>query len=297
MGLLEKMNEVIEYIENNLDNEIDMSKISKISCYSTTTFQRIFSIICDLPLSEYIRRRRLTLAAFELQNSTVKIMNLAMKYGYESPEAFTRAFNSLHGVSPTAARNIGISLQAYPRISFHLSLKGDTPMNYKIESKESFTVYGIERIISVANGENWKAVPDFWMEIMSNGELDKLIKSTNQMISVNGLNLVNAIDCHYNTSNDTIPYMIFAMKTEKSMIDGYTVVDIPSSMWAVFKSDLHTIEETTSAISSLIKRVYTEWLPTASYSKLEGFELELTYKCESMYYSEIWIRVKHEGDT
>lgn len=292
MSWLEKMNNVIEYIEKNLDNEINMNKIAEISCYSVTTFQRMFSIICDMSLSEYIRHRRLTLAAFELQNSNIKIVDLAAKYYYESPEAFTRAFNSLHGVSPSVARQIGTSLKAYPRISFHLTLKGDAPMNYRIEQKDGFAIYGIERIISTENGSNWKEVPDFWMEIVSNGMLDKLMQSTNLPIPDEGLNLINAIDCYRTTNSDTIPYMVFAFKTEKSNIEGYTIVDIPSATWAIFKSELHTVEETSNALTGLIKRIYTDWLPTANYTKVENFELELTYKCKDKYYSEIWIRVK-----
>jgi len=159
LSWLEKMNNVIEYIEKNLDNEINMNNVAEISCYSVTTFQRMFSIVCDMSLFEYIRHRRLTLAAFELQNSNIKIVDLATKYSYESPEAFTRAFNSLHGVSPSVARQIGTSLKAYPRISFHLTLTGGAPVNYRIEQKDSFEIYGIERIINTANGSNWKEVP------------------------------------------------------------------------------------------------------------------------------------------
>lgn len=291
MAWLEKMNNVIEYIEKNLDNEINMNKIAEISCYSTTTFQRMFSIICDVSLSEYIRHRRLTLAAFELQNSNIKIVDLAAKYKYESPEAFTRAFNTLHGVSPSVARKIGTSLKAYPRISFHLTLKGDVPMNYRIEQKDGFTVYGIEAIISTKDGSNWKDVPGFWMESVSNGMLDKLTQSTKLPVSDEGLNLINAIDSYRTIDSDTIPYMLFAFKTEKSNVEGYTVVDVPSSTWAIFKSELHTIEETSNAITSLIKRIYTDWLPTANYSKVEDYELELTYKYKDKYYSEKWIRV------
>lgn len=291
MSWLENMNNVIEYIETNLDHEINMNKIAQISCYSVTTFQRMFSIICDMSLSEYIRHRRLTLAAFELQNSNIKIVDLAAKYHYESPEAFTRAFTSQHGVSPSVARNIGTSLKAYPRISFHLTLKGGAPMNYRIEQKESFVIYGIERIISTENEKNWKEVPDFWMEIVSNGMYDKLLLSTNLPVPDEGLNLLNAIDCYHTTNSDTIPYMIFAFQTEISNVEGFTLVEVPSATWAVFKSELHTIEETSNALTGLIKSIYTDWLPTANYIKVENFELELTYKCKDKYYSEIWIRV------
>ena len=291
MSWAEKMNDVIEYIEKNLDNEIDMNKVAEISCYSATTFQRMFSIICDMSLSEYIRCRRLTQAAYELQNSNIKIIDLAAKYNYESPEAFTRAFNSLHGVSPSVARQMGVSLKAYPRISFYLTLSGGVPMDYRIEQKEAFVIYGIERMINTTDGKNWMEVPDFWSEIVSDGSLEKLIQSTNLPVSEEGLNPVNAIDCYRTTNNDTIPYMVFAFQTEKSNTEGYTILDVPYSTWAIFKTELHTMEGTSDAISSLIKRIYTDWLPTVNYTKVENFELELTYKCKDKFFSEIWIRV------
>ncbi len=291
MNWLNQMNYVMDYIEKNLESEIDMNVVAELSCYSVTTFQRMFSIICDISLSEYIRRRRLTLAAFELQNSNIKIVDLAAKYQYESPEAFTRAFHTLHGVSPSIARNIGTPLKAYPRISFHLTLTGGTPMNYRIEQKEGFTIYGIERMICTLNDANWKEVPEFWGEIVSNGEYDKLLQSTSLPIPKEGLNLLNAIDCYRTIDENTIPYMVFAFKTEQSNMDGYTIVDVPAATWAIFKSELHTIEETSNAISSLIKQIYVDWLPTANYTKVENYEFELTYKCKDRYYSEIWIRV------
>ena len=98
MTWFERMNNALDYIENNLDNDIDLNEIAQIACQSVSNFQRMFSIIADIPLSVYIRRRRLTLAALELQNTNIKIIDLALQYGYDSPEAFTRAFNVIHGV-------------------------------------------------------------------------------------------------------------------------------------------------------------------------------------------------------
>jgi len=118
-----------------------------------------------------------------------------------------------------------------PRISFYLTLKGDVPMNYRIEQKDGFTVYGIERVISTANGQNWDLVPAFWTEIVNNGEYDRLIKSTNLSSGGDGINLVNAVDSYRNTGNDTFPYMVFAFKTEKSDTEGYTEVNVPLAVW------------------------------------------------------------------
>lgn len=103
---------------DNITNEIDLTKIAQLACCSTYNFQRMFSFIADISIVEYIRRRRLTLAALELQQGKIKVVDLALKYGYESPVSFTRAFQALHGITPTEARNSNVSLKAFSRFSF-----------------------------------------------------------------------------------------------------------------------------------------------------------------------------------
>ena len=148
MDWLVRMNNAMEYIEDNLADEISYEKVAQIACCSTYHFQRMFSYITNVPLSEYIRRRRLTLAAFELQTSDIKVIDVAIKYGYESPEAFSRAFKNLHGVMPSSARDMGISLRAYPRMTFSISIKGDIKLDCRIEKRESFDMFGVYGQIS-----------------------------------------------------------------------------------------------------------------------------------------------------
>ncbi|MGZ9586474.1 AraC family transcriptional regulator [Paenibacillus marinisediminis] len=294
MTWFERMNKALDYIEDNLCADIDMTQAARIACCSNSNFQRVFSIVADVSISEYIRRRKMTLAAFELQNSNIKIVDLALKYGYDSPEAFTRAFNNIHGTTPSSARDNGVVLTAYPRISFLLTVRGAVPMNYRIESKEAFIVYGVESIMTADNGENFRSIPKLWQEAHSDGRIDKLIKSTNMLTEApNNLCLVNAI-CDYRSveGDNTFPYMLFAYKTSKSQAEGYKEVTVPAATWAIFRTENHIVEGTSNAIQSLIKRVYTEWLPTADYEKIDGYELELYYGCGSICWSEIWLRVK-----
>ena len=129
MDWLDSMNKAIEYIESNLDDEISYEKASRIACCSVFHFQRMFSYIAGVPLSEYIRRRKMTLAAFDLQSTDDLIIDLSLKYGYESPTAFNRAFQGIHGISPSQARKTGTELKAYPKISFTISIKGEEQMN------------------------------------------------------------------------------------------------------------------------------------------------------------------------
>jgi AraC family transcriptional regulator len=283
---LDNMNHAIDYIEGHLTEKMDYEKVAQAACCSVYHFQRMFTFMTNVALSEYVRRRKMTLAAFELQNSGIKIIDLALKYGYDSPESFTRAFQLLHGITPTAARRLGAGIKAYPRISFQITIKGDSEMNYKIMQREAFTVYGIERIFDTKDGENLKDIPDFWTELMENGEYVKLLKSANFPIGLNSI-------CGYQELEGTkFPYMICSLKTPLSDITGYKAVDIPAATWAVFVNDPHELAETSKAMQTLNARVYTDWLPTSNYKIIPGYEFELYYGIPGQkFYEEAWFRV------
>lgn len=161
MEWLERMNKALQYMEDNISSDISFEEAARIACCSSYHFQRMFSFITGVTLAEYIRHRRLTMAALELQNGSEKIIDLALKYGYESPDAFTRAFQKLHGVTPSVAREPGVKLKAYPRISFQISVKGDKDMDYRIVDKPAFKVIGKGIRVSTKDGENIKQIPEF----------------------------------------------------------------------------------------------------------------------------------------
>jgi AraC family transcriptional regulator len=146
MDWLAKMNSALDYIEENLTGEVDYAVAARKACCSSFNFQRMFSFITGTSLAEYVRRRRLTQAGIELQNSSIKVLDLAVKYGYDSGVAFSRAFQTVHGITPTQARSAGVTLKAYPRISFQVTIKGVHPMNYRIETKEAFQMFGLEGV-------------------------------------------------------------------------------------------------------------------------------------------------------
>jgi AraC-type DNA-binding domain-containing proteins len=147
----ERINEAFDYIEEHLDSNIDLDKVANIMCQSTVSFQRTFSIFMNISIYEYIRRRRMTLAAIELQTNSIKVIDVALKYGYESPESFTRAFKEIHGISPSAARKKAFRLNLFPRITFLLTVKGDIEMDYEIDNKS-------EQIVNF-KGYNWAIDP------------------------------------------------------------------------------------------------------------------------------------------
>lgn len=140
----EQLNRVIDYIEANLDGSIDPDKIARIMGQSVIGFQRTFSVVMNMSLNDYIRRRRMTLAALELRSSSAKVIDIALKYGYESPEAFTRVFKEIHGVSPSQARKESVQLNLFPRITCLLSIKGDIEMDYKNGNTEEVNLKGFD---------------------------------------------------------------------------------------------------------------------------------------------------------
>lgn len=135
MEWIERLNCAINYIENHITGEIEYDKLAEIACCSTYHFQRMFAYMANVSLSEYIRRRRMSLAAVELQDGASKIIDVALKYGYSSPTAFNRAFQSVHGVAPSVIKEQGVALKAFPPISFKIVVKGAEKTNYKIEKR------------------------------------------------------------------------------------------------------------------------------------------------------------------
>lgn len=282
----ERMNRAIDYIENNLTDNINMDFASEIVGQTTTSFLRTFSIVTDMSIYEYIRRRRMTMAAFDMQNSQDKVIDIAIKYGYESPEAFTRAFKDIHKISPLKARKDGTPLVTFPRITFLITIKGDVAMNYKVEKKGAFKVYGIEKVFSYEEN-NDVTVPQFWTDCINNGDLNRLVESTGDSKCS-----VNAVCSYRNTGKNTFPYMLYVNKTDKSNTNGFTEIEIPAATWVIFKTVRHNQDDTPKFIQSLIKRVYTDWLPSAPYEKIDGYELEVYYNSDDgTCYCEAWMRV------
>ena len=282
MDYLNRMNKAIEYIENNLDGEIDYTIAANQACCSVSYFQRVFSFIADVPLSEYIRRRRMTLAAFNLRYSDEKIIDLAIKYGYESPDSFSRAFQSVHGVTPSLARNPGITLKAYPRISFLISIKGDVEMNYRIEEKEEFSIVGIKRHYQ-GPADNESAVPVFWNELYEKGIIEQLGKMSNgSMKGVHGFIQV--------LGEEKVDYTIACVSDKEPPI-GMNSYTIPKSIWAVFE----ITGPVNTAMGTAWKRIFTEWLPTSNYKYAETIDIEcFRYgedKSAEDYKFEVWLPV------
>ena len=225
-----------------------------------------------------------------MQSGNDKIIDLAVMYGYDSADSFTRAFVKQHGVTPSNARKPGVNLTIFPPLTFQIKIKGVQAMNWRIEEKEAFEVFGIERIFK--NDENDK-VPGFWDELMKNGEYDKLYQAAGAKNGDDGRHCVGAMCGYYETDDDSFPYVICAFKKPDSDTTGYRVARIPKFTWAVFRSDV--TEHMGTEILNMYNRAHSEWLPSSGYNKVAGPDMEVYYNAPGgKYFQEVWIPVKKD---
>ncbi|MGQ7888265.1 AraC family transcriptional regulator [Paenibacillus anseongense] len=285
--MLENMNGALSYIEENLTDEIDFKEAARIAMCSEFHFKRMFSFLAGVPLSEYIRRRRLTLAAFELNHSAIKIIDLAVKYGYNSPDSFTRAFQSMHGITPTEARETGQTLKAYPRLTFQLTIRGGDVMNYRIEEKEAFRIVGLKkRVPIIFEGVN-PEIAAMWGSL--NEELILQLKSLSN-VAPSGLisGSANFSEGRMEEKGELDHYIGAA--TTKECPDHLAALEVPASSWAVFEA-VGSFPET---LQQVWGRIYAEWFPSSSYEQVDGPEIlwnESKDVTSPNFRSEIWIPV------
>ncbi len=283
MEWIDKMNAALDYIEENLTDTIDYEAIAQKACCSSYNFQRMFSFIADVSLAEYIRRRRLTQAGFDLQKTDSTVLDIALKYGYDSPISFSRAFQNLHGLTPSEARKKGSSLKSYPKISFKITIKGVEEMKYRIEEIKKFRLAGVRRKITTINGENFKLIPQMWNEVWDDNtykKIEGLGKSENP----------EYYGVCYNFGKNEFDYMI-AVESDSKLQEGFVELIVPEFTWVKFecRGKLPESQQT------VWKRIFTEWFPSSGYEHADGPEIEW-YSNEDVnsetYLSEIWIPIK-----
>jgi AraC family transcriptional regulator len=281
MEWIDRLNQAITYIEKNLEGTIDYNEAAKIACCSTFQFQRMFSYIAGVALSEYIRRRRMSKAAFELQNSAVKILDLAVKYGYDSPTSFSRAFQNIHQITPSNARQRGIILKNYPKLVFGITIKGDTEMQYRIEEKKPLRIVGVRKRIGMVLEKNFETVPEFWKGLRRSKQFSSICGLMNQ--SPNGILGVTV----YQSPKDFFHYI--AVASDKRAPEGMFEHEIPAATWAIFECS----EPFPNSIQELYRRFYTEWLPFSGYEYAETYDIEV-YPMDDWQVQkvEVWFSIK-----
>lgn len=278
MEWIERLNEAIGYIEEHLTDEIDYKQLGHIACCSSYHFQRMFAYMAGVPLSEYIRRRRMSLAAVDLQAKDMKIIDVAGKYGYSSPTAFNRAFQSVHGIAPSAVKSEGIPVKSFPPVTFKITVKGVEEMNYRIETKEAFRIVGVSVPLYKEIEKNFTIIPPKWQEITENGTLQKLIG----MMDTPPMGVLGVSTC-----NDAEEWKYYIAVSTSQMQEGLEEYTVSAATWAIFSG-----QGANQSIQELEQRIVTEWLPTSGYEygSAPDVEVYLNPDPQNAQY-EVWIPV------
>ena len=286
MDWLTGIQNALNYIEEHLTEEIDYDEVAREAACSGFYFQRIFNILCGITLGEYIRNRRLTLAGNELSAADNKVIDIALKYGYESPESFARAFSRFHGVTPSEAKKDGSKLKSFSRLSVKITLTGGSIMDYKIIEKEAFDIIEKVETHTVENSENAKSIPDFWTRAHNDGTVNKLLNATNDRAYIFGV-------CYGNSSENatTFEYSIAAKCDKNAAVPaGFRKNIIPARTWAVFECK----GAMPDAIQDTWNKIVSEFFPASGYQPTYEMDIE-AYTEGNMdspdYRSEIWVPV------
>ncbi|MGM0752506.1 MAG: AraC family transcriptional regulator [Bacillota bacterium] len=288
MDSLSSMNDALAYIEEHLTEDIDYSELSRIAYCSEYHFKRMFSFLSGISLSEYIRRRRLTLAALDLKDSDLRIIDIAVKYGYRSADSFTRAFHSMHGFLPSEARSENTPLKAYPKMTFQLTIRGGCEMNYRIVEKEPFKLVGFKkRVPIIFNGVN-PEIAKMYEQLTP-----EVIKQLKALSNVEPTGIISAStnfsEGRMEEKGELDHYIGVATSSDET--SEFDELKIKSSTWAVFES-IGPFPET---LQNIWGRIYSEWFPASGYEAVKGPEMvwnESKDTGDPKYRSEIWIPVK-----
>ena len=250
---IEGFQDSIDYIEHNLLNELDIEKIAEKAAFSPFYYQRIFGAMCGMTVGEYIRARKMTLAAQELSCSENKVIDIALKYGYDSPDSFAKAFRRFHGINPVQAREAGASLRSFAPLRIKITLEGGNMLDYKIVEKAPFTVTGIKKRFDAET--SYKQVPEFW------GEWSSDMKGLKGMFGI-----CTDMDGRY------FDYWIADLYLPWEDIPaGCETFQIPGGLWAIFKC-VGVLPESMQKVNT---QIWSEWLPA-----LQGYTLAGNYSIE-----------------
>lgn len=290
MDWVRGLQNAIDYMEDHLSEELSVSKAAEKAYSSSFHFQRTFHLLTGITVGEYIRNRRLSLAGDELSVSEAKVIDVALKYGYDTPESFTKAFMRFHGITPSQARRSGAKLKFYNRLSIKIILEGGNVMEYRIEKRDSFKVLAKVKgfnIGIIGEGDN-QEIPGFWSECWKDGTVQRLhgYGRTKDLLGI----------CEpEKPGEDTFRYGIGVVYTDTGIIpEDLELWSIPEQLWAVFKCKGALPE----AIRNMWKRVYSEFFPQSEYEHTGGIDFEVDPAGDSSkdnYESEIWIPVRKKA--
>ena len=279
MEWIERLNAAVHYIEEHLDGEIEYEQLANIACCSSYHFRRMFGYMAGVTLSEYIRRRRMSRAAADIQRGG-RVIDAALKYGYESPTAFNRAFRAVHGFAPSKAGRNGVVLKSFPPISFKITIRGVEEMNYRIEKKPPFRVVGVRKAVSNDAEEGFEAVPVFWQQ--SAPQIPMLAS----MIDGDPKGLLGVSTC--NEVENEQNYYYIAVASGAAVPEGMHELTVPAETWAIFPG-----KGSAGDIQVLQQRIVSEWLPTSGYEWANAPDIEVYLNSDPVDMEfEVWLPVE-----
>jgi AraC family transcriptional regulator len=284
--VLERLNQAMEHIECHLDQRIEVSELARIAVTSEYHFRRLFSALAGIPLSEYIRRRRLTIAGAEVLAGERTLLEIAVRYGYTSGEAFARAFRTMHGVGPGEARRAGASLQSQPRMSFRLTVEGSSSMRYRVVEKEEFKVVGKKaRVPLVHEGMN-PAIAAF---IRGIGQ--ETIQRIERLSDQQPEGIISVSDnLDESRAEGTELDYYHGVVTHAAVPQDMDALTVRAGTWAVFENS----GPFPQALQYLWRDVFTQWFPSNPYQSRPGPEILRTRLSQDATHAdaELWIPVE-----
>jgi AraC family transcriptional regulator len=270
----------INYMEDHLLEDLTAEDVSKSIHVSNFYYQKGFKILTGYSVSEYIRNRRLYVAALDLKTSNEKIIDLSYKYGYDTPESFTKAFVRFHGITPSSVKSNPDAIKLFHPLTVRIVMEGGSKMDVRIEKKEAFQIIGKEKLFAYDN--SFQEIPKFWQEF----DFRNACKEENN-IGTYGV-------CIDDLENETkeFRYLIAGDYKGGNVCEGLSVVEIPEFTWAIFKC----VGPMPGAIQDTNNRIFKEWLPEhEEYEIAAGYNIEW-YSCGDVsandYVSEVWIPVQ-----
>ena len=291
MNWIQGIQRAIDYVEENICEEIDYEEVAKKAYSSSFHFQRIFSILCGFSLGDYIRMRRLSLAAEELSKGNAKIIDIALKYGYDTSESFSRAFTRFHGITPSETKHGG-NIKIFTPLSVKLSLTGGSKMDYRIEKREAFKVVCKRKRVDKPQSANaTKDITSMWQEYGEDGTMERLISCMPDNPVMKGL-LGICFSSELNAKQ--FPYGIGVEYDGRKIDEDLEMVTIPANTYAVFTSK----GKMPDAFIETYNRIVTEFFPQSTqYEYAENVEFEVYSSADTSnpnYQCEIWIAVNEK---
>lgn len=286
MKWINRMKSCIDYIEENLKGEIDITEFSRLTFLSKRYFLVMFEAVTGMTVHEYIRKRKMSVAAYEIMEKDRKVIDVAFDFGYSSAEAFSRAFKSIHGISPANAGKNGSYVKLYAPISFHIEIKGEESMNYRVEKKDGFKVFGLILETTIVDAKSYEEIPKFWKQVCDSGQFNEMLSLCDSTSDSFGV-------CLPMKNEDDFDYVV-GFSGSREDYGKYEMFDIPAAKWGVFECR----GPMPNSMQSVFKRIFKEWLPATDY-EIDMTKPVLEYYTDGDtsshdYYSEIWMPLKGE---